>query len=314
MKFRGYLTAVILILTLAAASACSPQAAVQQPAEGRLRVLSTTSLVADVVAQIAGDRVEMTTLIPPGVDEHGFQPSPQDIALASQVDLIFINGAGLEEFIERFLQNADGNAGLISVSDGIELMEGEAHEEEEGEDEDEHEEGDPHVWTDPNNVLVWVNNIENGLTTADPANAAYYTENANQYRQQLRELDDWVAAQVNQIPLERRKLVTDHTVFTYFASRYGFEQVGAVVPSYSTLAQPSAQELAALEDTIRELQVPAIFVGNTVNPSLSERVAQDTGTKLVYILTGSLTEADGAAPTYIEYIQYNVNAIVEALR
>jgi ABC-type Zn uptake system ZnuABC Zn-binding protein ZnuA len=109
-------------------------------------------------------------------------------------------------------------------------------------------------------------------------------------------------------------LVTDHTVFTYFASRYGFEQVGAVVPGFSSLSSPSAQQLAALHDSIRELGVPAVFVGNTANNTLSERVAQDTQVKLVQVVTGSLTGADGPAPTYLEYMRYNVNAFVNALK
>jgi ABC-type Zn uptake system ZnuABC Zn-binding protein ZnuA len=160
-------------------------------------------------------------------------------------------------------------------------------------------------------VLVWVDNIEKALIQADPVHSADYQKNAEAYRQQLRELDAWVSKQVNQVPQERRKLVTDHLVFTYFARRYGFEQVGAVVPGYSTMAAPSAQELAALENAVRELGVPVIFVGNTVNPSLSERVTQDTNTRLVYILTGSLGDQ---GKTYIEYMRHNVAVMVEGLK
>jgi manganese/iron transport system substrate-binding protein len=313
---------VLLILIFSLTAACSVQPADQTTAgasSGRkIRVLSTTTLVGDVVSQVGGDRIEQSILIPPGVDEHGFQPSPQDLAKTVQADLIFINGAGLEGFIDKLVQNASENIAVTAVSDGIELLEGEAHLEEDeehlDEENEEQEEGDPHTWTDPNNVIIWVNNIEKALSEADPNSASYYSENANRYRQQLRELDTWVVEQVNQIPQERRKLVTDHTVFTYFASRYGFEQIGAVVPGYSTLAQPSAQQMAELEDTIRALQVPAVFVGNTINPALSERVAADTQTRLVYILTGSLTEEGGPGPTYVEYVKYNVNAIVEALK
>jgi ABC-type Zn uptake system ZnuABC Zn-binding protein ZnuA len=322
-RYSGVLQAAILVLVLVVSTACAGQPAAQPAeevsAERQLRVLTTTTLVADIVRQVAGDRIEQTVLIPPGVDEHGFQPSPQDIAKAAQADLIFINGAGLETFIEKMIQSAGENVRVIEVSEGIELQEGPGHEDEDELDEeeateDEHEEGDPHVWTDPTNVILWVNNIEEALSEIDPANAKVYRDNAEQYRQQLRELDTWILEQVDLIPQENRKLVTDHTVFTYFANRYGFEQVGAIIPGYSTLSQPSAQEMAALEDTIREYGVPAIFVGNTVNPSLSERVAQDTQTELVYILTGSLSDRDGPGATYLEYMRYNVQAIVEALK
>ncbi len=286
-------------------------------ASGKLRVVATTTIVGDVVQNVGGDHIDLVVLITPGTDEHGYQPTPQDIVKAAQASLIFMNGAGLEQFIEKLMQEAAGSNGgsekLVSVSAGIELREGEEHEGETHEGED-HGKGDPHVWTDPNNVRVWVDNIEEALIKADPAHSADYQKNAEVYRRKLGELDAWVTEQVSQVPQERRKLVTDHLVFTYFASRYGFEQVGAVVPGYSTMASPSAQELAALESAIHEMGVPVIFVGNTVNQALSERVTQDTQTKLVYILTGSLSEKGGPGETYIEYMRYNVEQMVGALR
>lgn len=297
-----------LILIFALLAGCQPRIT-----SGEMQIIATTSIVGDVVRQVAGDRAEVTVLVPPDVDEHSFEPAPRDIALVSDASLVFMNGAGLEGFIEKLAQNAGGSVKLVSVSEGITPLEGQP-------DEDGHaEEGgaasaDPHFWTDPNNVLVWVDNIELALTEADPGGAETYRANAEAYRTELRALDEWVRAQVEQLPPEHRRLVTDHTMFTYFAEEYGFEQVGAIVPGYSTLASPSAQELAALEDAIRAQGVPVIFVGSTVNPALAERVAADTGTRLVPILTGSLTGPDGVAPTYLEYIRQNVTTIVEALK
>lgn len=303
----------LLFLALALASCAAP---VKPGTPGKLPVVATTTIVGDVVQNVGGDHIELAVLIAPGTDAHGYQPTPQDIVKAAQASLIFMNGAGLEQFIEKLMQEAAGGNGgaekLVSVSTGIQLLEGGAHAGKAHEGED-HGEGDPHVWTDPNNVLVWVDNIEKALVKADPAHSADYQKNAEAYRQQLRELDAWVREQVSRVPQERRKLVTDHLVFTYFANRYGFEQVGAVVPGYSTMASPSAQELAALETTIREMGVPVIFVGNTVNPALSERVTQDTQTKLVYILTGSLSEKGEPGATYVKYMRYNVEQIVLSL-
>ena len=309
-----FLAAFLMTLLLSACSAASQAASgdPQAAGSGKLQVVATTTLVGDVVKNIGGEDIDLHVLIPAGVDEHAFEPNPQDIARVSRADLVFMNGAGLEQFTERLTENAGGKARLIPVSDGIPLKEATAHAEE-TEEAHEGETGDPHVWLDPNNVLVWVDNIEKALAEANPENAAEFKKNAEAYRQQLKELDGWISQQVDTVPVENRKLVTDHTIFTYFASRYGFEQVGAVVPGYSSLSAPSAQELAALEDSIRALGVPVIFVGNTVNTSLSERVAQDTQIRLVQILTGSLTEADGPAPTYLEYMRFNVNAIVSAL-
>ena len=305
---------------------CSAAPGAQTNANGKLNVVATTTLVGDVVANIGGDHINLSVLIPANVDEHGYEPTPQDAAKVARADLVFMNGVGLEQFIEKLMNNASGKAPLAAVSEGVPLLQGSMDAEVDEASMPEAStpapkdtnqtlnSGDPHVWMDPNNVLIWIDNIEKALSTADPQHAAGYQKNAAAYRQQIKDLDAWTRQQTEQIPANRRKLVTDHLVFTYFAKRYGFEQVGAVVPGYSTMASPSAHELAALEDSIKKLKVQVIFVGNTVNPSLSERVAQDTHTQLVHILTGSLTDASGPAPTYIQYIQYNVNAIVKALK
>ena len=288
-------------------SGCTPPPA---GADGKLQVVATTTIVGDIVKNIGGSNIDLTVLIPANVDEHGFEPTPQDIARVARAGLVFENGAGLETFLQKLMKNAGGSARLVSVSDGIPLQA--SVETDSGQKAPFGQ--DPHVWTDPNNVLIWVDNIEKSLSQALPENADEFKKNAEAYRQQLKDLDAWVKQQVDQIASERRQLVTDHLVFTYFASRYGFVQVGAVVEGYSTLAAPSAQDLARLEDSIRRLGVPVIFVGNTVNPTIAERVASDTNTRLVPILTGSLTDPNGAAPSYIEYIKYNVTTIVEALR
>jgi ABC-type Zn uptake system ZnuABC Zn-binding protein ZnuA len=181
-------------------------------------------------------------------------------------------------------------------------------------EEHDHEGFDPHTWLDPNNVMVWVHNIEHELSEADPENTQAYAANAEAYEAELETLDAWIREQVAQIPEENRKLVTDHTLFTYFADEYGFEQVGTLIPGYNTLAEPTAQELAAIEDAIKDLNVKAVFVGNTVNPALGERVTADTGTQLVFVYTGSLSETDGEIPTYLDYMRYNTTAFVDALK
>lgn len=302
-----------LLVVMLLLGACSQPSS---RASNGLPVVASTTLVADVVKAVGGEHVDVQVLIPANVDEHGYEPSPQDFVKVSRAKVLFLNGAGLEPFAGRIMENAGGSAEMVSVSEGIDLLAGapDAHADEAENGEHEREEGDPHVWTDPNNVLVWVDNIESALVEADPAHAANYHQNAEQYRRQLQELDGWIREQVGQIPPERRKLVTDHMVFTYFAARYGFEQVGAVIPGYSSLASPSAQDLAALHDKIRDLGVPAVFVGNTSKSAIAERVAQDTQVRLVQVFTGSLTGEDGPAPTYLDYMRYNVNAFVSALK
>lgn len=288
------------------------------PAGDRLKVLATTTIVGDVVKQVGGEEIDLDVLLPAGVDEHSFQYTPADVARAAQADLIFLNGAGLEEFMQPLLGNAGSQAELIEVSAGIPLLQPLASEHLQEAGSEQHSgaqpAGDPHVWTDPENVKSWVEQIQAALARGDPENAAFYQANAQRYINELDSLDAWIRGQVEQIPPENRRLVSDHQVFTYFAQRYGFEQVGALIPSYSTAAEPSALELAALEDAIRDLGVKAIFLGTTASPRMAERVAADTGVRLVLIYTGSLTESGGAADNYLDYMRYNVQAIVSALQ
>lgn len=282
-----------LVLAFAPAGAAGPGP--------KLRVVATTTIVGDVVHQIGGEAISLTVLLPPGADPHGYEPVPRDLAALAEADLIFINGAGLEARLEPFLQGA--RAPVIAVSAGLSLR----RLAEEGEP-------DPHVWFDPRNVLAWVGNIEAALSTADPANAPGYASNARAYEGALRELDAWILGQVAQVPQENRKLVTDHLFLGYFADRYGFEYVGAIFPGFSTLAEPSARELAELEEAILRSGVKAIFVGTTANPALAERLAADTGVKVIFLYTGSLSEPGGPADTYLKLMEYDVSAIVTALK
>jgi ABC-type Zn uptake system ZnuABC Zn-binding protein ZnuA len=279
----------------------------------RLEVVATTNIVADVVQNVGGDLIDLTVLMPVGTDPHTFEPTPQDVAAVADAHVVFANGVGLEIFLENLLESAGQGVTVVPVSYGVDLLQLEgAHEQEHAEG---HEgESDPHTWFDPNNVMVWTHNIEHALSTLDQDNAGLYEENAEVYRGKLEELDGWIWEQLAQVPEANRELVTDHTSFSYFAHQYGFEQIGAVFPGYSTLAGPSAQDIAALEDAIGEFDIQAVFVGLTVNPDLAERVADDTGIQLVFLYTGSLSEPDGPADDYLSLMRYNVSAIVEALR
>jgi ABC-type Zn uptake system ZnuABC Zn-binding protein ZnuA len=178
-----------------------------------------------------------------------------------------------------------------------------------------HHEGDPHFWLDPILVVHYVENIRDGLITADPAGKEVYTQNAAAYIARLNELDAWIKAQVEQIPAGRRLIVTNHESFGYFADRYGFKIIGTIIPGVTTGAAPSAQQLARLVDHIRATGAIAIFLETGSNPKLAEQIAQETGIKVVSELySHSITAPDGKAPSYIDMMKYNVQAIVEALR
>lgn len=301
-RFSLFSLLAILALVLTACGGAQPSAG-----SDRLQVLATTSIVADVVRQVGGDYVQVTTLLPLGADPHTFEPRPQDAAAIADAQIVFANGAGLEEFLEPLLESAGATDKLVEVSAGIELLPFEGEEEH-------HEGGDPHTWMDPNNVIVWTENIAAALSAADPDHAAAYQSNAEAYAAELRALDEWIRQQVATVPVEQRIFVADHGVWGYFAEEYGLRQVGTITGSFSTNASPSAQELAALEDQIRALGVRLVLVGSDVNPALAQQVANDTGARLARIYHGSLTDASGPAPTYLEFMRYNVTSMVEALK
>jgi len=281
----------------------------------KLRVVATTSIVADIAQNVGGDAIQLTTLLPLGADPHTFQGSPRDVAALSDAHLILANGAGLEEFLEPLIESAAPKGPLIALSEGITLRQMEEHEEGEGhEGEHHHQGGDPHTWTTPANAIIFVQNAERALSALDPANTETYRANANAYVGQLQELDAWVKSQIETIPAENRKLVTDHMVYGYYADRYGLTQVGEVIPGFSTAAEPSAKAIADLEQAIKEQGVRAVFVGMGFNPTLVQRIAADTGIQVVTLYDGSLGPAGSGAETYVGYIRHNTTAIVDALK
>jgi ABC-type Zn uptake system ZnuABC Zn-binding protein ZnuA len=323
MKRLVFLT-IATILFSTCLVACQPGTA-ETPPSGTsgesLQVGATTSILANVVNQVAGEGVQVSVLVPPGSDPHSFQPAPQDIRAIAEADLVFINGAGLEPFMDRLVDSGVDPAEkekVISVSEGINFRRLPAGAAEAGQEEEQNQSGegevDPHVWTDPRNVAVWVENIERALAQADPANAKRYAANAQAYRAELEALQAWIEEQVAAIPPGNRKLVTDHDDLGYFADRYGFELIGTVIPGASAAASPSAEDLAALLDAVQAQGVKAVFVGTTVSPQLAERLAADAGIRLVSIYTDSLTPPGGEASTYLELMRYDVNAIREALQ
>ena len=303
---------ICLLVLLPALASCGGNPTQAPSQHGKLNVVATTTIVGDVVQNIGGDNIQLSVLLPAGADVHSFQPTPQDVAKVADADVVFANGAGLEAFLQPMLQNAGSQAPIVSVSDGVKLLSApDLHTSGPAED---NSGGDPHTWFDPNNVILWSQTIANELSKLDPAHAQSYNANAQKYQTQLKDLDTWIRDQVSQLPEANRQLVTDHDSFTYFADHYGFKMVGAVIPGYNTLAEPSAQDLANLEDTIHKLGVKAIFVGETANPALTERVTQDTGIRLVTLYNASLSKPDGPAATYLDFMRYNVNAIVKALK
>ncbi len=293
---------LLLVLSLAACSAPNtPQAGI--------KIVASTTMVGDVVSQVGGKHIQLTVLYPVGADPHTFEPRPQDVAAIANAQIIFLNGLELEHSLQPVI-DANATGKVVKVSDGVDVLPfsgSEATSQSQAT-------SDPHTWMDPNLVKVWVNNIEAALTAQDPANAEDYAANAKSYLAQLTDLNAWIQNEVAQIPAENRKLVTDHENMGYFIHRYNFTLIGLVVDSLSTGASPSAQDLAKLEDLIRQQGVKAIFIGSTINPNLTDQVASDTGTKVITINTESLGEQGSDTATYIQFMQKLVTTIVNGLK
>ena len=268
----------------------------------QITVLCTTTIVGDVVREIAGDDASVTVLMPVGADPHAFQASPRDAIAVEAADLVFLSGAGLEGSLAPLLQAARGR--VVDLSSELALRQNLLP-----------DEGgfDPHVWFDPRNVAAWSETIVHVLAMADPDHASVYRARADAYLDELADLDRWIRDRVATVPEEARRLVTDHEAFGYFAELYGFEQIGTIFAGYSTLSEPSARELAALEDAIRAAGVPCLFVGTTIPSDLAERVAADTGTRIVFLYTCSLSEPGGPAATYLDLMRFDIEQIVEGL-
>ncbi|MEP7137364.1 MAG: zinc ABC transporter substrate-binding protein [Chloroflexota bacterium] len=295
---RHFLLLLILLLTL---TSCGGEPASPSGTSAPV-ILTSTTFLTDITRNIAGDRLVVESLLPIGADPHSYQPTPQDVTKISQSKLLIINGADYEQFLKPLLENAGGEREVIEASAGINLRK------------DAQGVADPHVWLNPNNVIVYVENIREALTHFDPQGAAVYQANADAYVLELKKLDAWIIEQANQIPPERKLLITNHEAFGYFAERYGFSIAGTVIESFSSDASPSAQQMAALIDQIKSSSAPAIFLDASDNTTLAQQIAAETNVRVITDLhLESLT--DGApAGTYIDMLKYNVTQIVNALK
>ncbi len=281
-----------------------------EPGE-KLRVVATTSIIGDVVAQVGGDAIDLIILIAPGIDPHGYEPAPQDIVQIEGAHVVFSNGLGLEQGLLDTIRVAGKTAPLVPVSAGVEVIESPGIH---GGDQP-HAAADPHTWMDPHNVVIWVENISAVLSQLDPPHAQDYASRAVTYTKQLKALDAYIQEQVDRIPLQNRKLVTNHEALGYFARRYGFEVLGAVYIGASTLSEPTAGDMAQLLDLIKAEGVRAIFVETTASDKLAQAIAKEAGYEIaVYTLyTGSLGEPGSGADSYIGMMRANIDTIVAGL-
>ena len=285
-----------------------------------LRVVASFSIVGDLAQQVGGDRIALHTLVGSDADAHVYQPTPADARRLAQADLVIVNGLGFEGWIARLIKSSGYRGQVVVASDGIRTLK---RTDEDHDDHDNHgahagqghgHDGgiDPHAWQDPTNALRYVDNIAQALTQADPAGRAVYLANAARIKQAIATLDGEIKTSFKTIAKEKRKVVTTHDAFGYFARAYGVAFIAPV--GVNTDAEPSAADVGRIIKQIRREKIPAVFMENISDPRLLERIRQESGARIGGVLySDALSKSGGAAPTYVDMMRYNAKTLVSAL-
>lgn len=269
----------------------------------KLNVVATTSIIGDVVANVGGDMLELSVLIGRNQDSHSYELTPQDFVALENADVIFVNGWDLEEQLAEIVEENFAAKGVaISAEITPRTFDSQA--------------ADPHVWFSIHNAEQWAENAATVLTQLDPTNGATYAANLETYLAQLTELEEEIEELLTELPTDKRKLVTNHDAFGYFADEYGFEVVGTVIPSFSSSAEPSASDLAELANLMEAEEVCTVFAETSRSDDLARTVSAELthcdSVQVLQLYTGSI--GDGAADSYIGLYRENVKTIVEGLR
>lgn len=297
------LVAVVAIAAATGLTGCTPAGGDDRPL-----VVVTTNILGDVVSELVGDHAEVMTLMKPDADPHSFEISAQQAGRLGSADLIVSNGLGLEEGLQQHLDTAAADdIATFVAGDAVDVLD--------------YREGDAagmpdsHFWTDPARMLDVVDALEPVLSELAGVEAGAISASAAAYRDQLSELDAEMTYAFGAIPPERRALVTNHHVFGYLADRFDFEVLGAVIPGGTTLAAPSASDLADLVDAIEQTGVPAIFAESSSPDRLVQALASeaDVHVEVIELYTESLTGRDGGAPDYLTMMRVNTERIAAGL-
>jgi zinc/manganese transport system substrate-binding protein len=294
VKFMGQTCGVLL-----AALAATLVVVIPLQAQEKINVVASFSILGDFVRNVGGDRVNVTTLVGPNSDVHVYTPAPADAKKIADARLVIINGLGLEGWLPRLVQSSGGKATIVIASNGIVPRKL-------GSD------ADPHAWQSVANAKIYVTNIRDALQAADPAGAATVSANADAYLAKLDALDREVREAIARIPEARRKVISTHDAFGYFAAAYG---IAFIAPQgVSTESEASARDIASIITQIRTGKIPAVFLENISDPRLMNRISAETGAKIGgTLVSDSLTSEKGEAPTYIDLVRHNIKALTSAL-
>jgi zinc/manganese transport system substrate-binding protein len=272
--------------------------------DGRLAVVTSFSILGDMVQTIGGDRIALTTLVQPGTDAHVYAPTPSDARQVAAARLVIANGLNFDGWIRRLGRASASKATFVDAATGIAgQKQNDAHG---------HGGVDPHAWQSVANAKIYAGNIRDALVAADPAGKRVYEANAARYLAELDALDAEIRASVARIPADRRKIITSHDSFGYFAEAYG---IAFIAPrGLSTESEASAKDVARLIQQIRREKITAVFVESVSDPRLIQQIARESGAKVGgSLFSDALSKPDGAAPTYIHMMRHNIRTISEAL-
>jgi len=265
----------------------------------RLNIVASFSILGDFVRNVGGDRVSVTTLVGADSDVHVYTPAPSDAKRIADAKFVVVNGLGLEGWLPRLVQSSGSKATIVTASAGIAPLKlGSA--------------ADPHAWQSVPNAKVYVTDIANALAAADPDDAEFFRAQAKAYLEKLETLDREVREAVAKIPPERRKVISTHDAFGYFAAEYGIRFIAPL--GVSTETEPSARDIAAIIGQIKAARIPAVFLENISDDRLIRRIAAETGAKVGgTLISDGLTGEKGPAPTYIDMVRHNIKALTSAL-
>jgi zinc/manganese transport system substrate-binding protein len=298
----------VVSLTAAAVGAVAAAGLVpgrgQNKTQDRPRAVAAFSILGDFVKNVGGERVELATLVGPNGDVHVYAPTPGDVKTIAAANIVFVNGLGLEGWIDRLIAASAARAPVVVASQGIRPLSGTRSQD--------HAVSDPHAWQSVANVKLYVGNIRDGLIAVNAPGKKIFETNATAYLARLDALDAEIKAAIAAIPPARRKVITAHSAFGYFGDAYGIEFVAA--EGLSTDAEPSARAVARLIDQIRREKIPAAFMENITDPRLLQRIAAETGVRIgSELYSDALSPPDGPAATYIEMMRSNVRELTSAL-
>jgi len=265
----------------------------------QLKVVASFSILADFVRNVGGDRINLTTLVGADSDVHVYTPAPSDAKRIADANLVVVNGLGLEGWLPRLVQSSGSKAQVVTASAGIAPLKlGSA--------------ADPHGWQSVPNAKIYVTDIANALAAADPDDAEFFRAQAKAYLEKLETLDREVREAVAKIPQERRKVISTHDAFGYFAAEYGVQFIAPL--GVSTETEPSARDIATIIGQIKAQKIPAVFLENISDDRLIRRIAAETGSKVGgTLISDGLTGEKGPAPTYIDMVRHNIKALTSAL-